>query len=268
MIRAAGALATALLVVLTIGIGVDLFVRGAAGFCPDYLVGEPHDLGRSGGIGPILVSTGIIVGAATLLATALSFPAAVFITEVRRPAWFGRFSQITLNIGIGVPRIVWGVFGAALFGGVLGLGFSVATGVLTLTCLLAPIMTTGFVSGLSAVDPTLAEQCRALGASRWVTVWRQLVPAARPALAATAALAAGRAMGDAAALLFTSGVAVSVPHSWFDPAATLAVYIFHLLTSVPGGQQAAYTAAAVLFALAAAVQLAVSWAHGEQRFAG
>lgn len=268
MIRGAGALATALLVALTIGIGVDLFVRGAAGFHPDYLVSEPRDLGRGGGIGPVLVSTGIIVGAATLLAAALSFPAAVFIAEVRRPAWFGRVAHITLNLGVGVPRIVWGVFGAALFGGVLGLGFSVATGVLTLTCLLAPIMTTGFIAGLNAVDPALAEQCRALGASRWVTVWRQIVPAARPALTATAALAVGRGMGDAAALLFTSGVAASIPHSWFDSAATLAVYIFHLLTSVPGGQQAAYAAAALLFALAALVQLAVSWVNGEQRFAG
>ncbi len=268
MIRKAGALATALLVTLTIGIGVDLFVRGATGFRPDYLVSAPRDLGRGGGIGPILVSTGIIVGAATLLATVLSFPAAVFITEIRRPAWFGRFSLITLNIGIGVPRIVWGVFGAALFGGVLGLGFSVATGVLTLTCLLAPIMTTGFVSGLNAVDPALAAQCRALGASRWVTVWRQIVPAARPALAATAALAAGRGMGDAAALLFTSGVVASMPHSWFDSAATLAVYIFHLLTSVPGGQQAAYTAAALLFVMAALVQVSVAWVNGQQRFAG
>ena len=268
MIRVAGALATALLVALTIGIGVDLFVRGAAGFRPGYLVREPRDLGRGGGIGPVLVSTGIVVGAATLLATALSLPAAVFITEMRRPAWFGRFSHIVLNIGIGVPRIVWGLFGAALFGGVLGFGFSVATGVLTLACLMAPIMTAGFISGLSAVDPALTEQCRALGTSRWATVWRQIVPAARPALTATAALAAGRGLGDAAALLFTSGVAASIPHSCFDSAATLAVYIFHLLTSVPGGQQAAYAAAALLFALAALVQLAVSWAQGEQRFAG
>lgn len=268
MIRGGGALAAALCVALAIGIGFDLFVRGAAGFRADYLVSGPRDLGRGGGIGPVLVSTGIIVGTATLLALLVSFPAAVFIAEVRRPAWCGRFARVTLNIGVGVPRIVWGIFGAALFGGALGLGFSVATGILTLACLLAPIMTSGFVAGLNSVDPVLAEQCRALGASRWTTVWRQIVPAARPALAATAALVAGRGMGDAAALLFTSGVAASIPHSWFDPAATLAVYIFHLLTSVPGGQQAAYTAAALLFALAALVQLAVAWTNSEQRFAG
>lgn len=267
MIRRTGAMATAMFVVLTVGIGADLFVRGAASFGPDYLWSAPRHLGREGGVGPVLVGTGIVVGAATLLAVVLSFPAAVVIAEARRPSWFRSFCRVTLNIGIGVPRIVWGVFGAAVFGSALGLGFSVATGVLTLACLMAPIMTTGFVSGLDAVDPALGEQCRALGASRWAAVWRQIVPAARPALTATVALAAGRGLGDAAALLFTSGVVAAIPHAWSDSAATLAVYIFHLLTCVPGGQQAAYAAAAVLFALAAAVQLAVSAMHGEQRFA-
>ena len=68
---------------------------------------------------------------------------------------------------VGVPRIVWGLFGGVVFGGVLGFGFSVVTGVATLSCLLAPILVTGFINGLEAVDPAIRVECQALGVSRW-----------------------------------------------------------------------------------------------------
>ncbi len=129
---------------------------------------------------------------------------------------------------------------------------------MTLACLLAPILATGFIAGLQAVDPALHNQCDALGVSRWTTVWRQVIPAARPALIASVALAAGRGCGDAAALMFTAGVTSAMPQSVFDPGATLAVHVFHLLATVPGGQQAAYTAAAVLFGLTLMIQVGIA----------
>ncbi len=144
------------------------------------------------------------------------------------------------------------------FGGVLGFGFSLLTGIATLACLLAPILATGFIAGLQAVDPALRNACDALGVSRWVTVWRQIIPAARPALIASIALAVGRGCGDAAALMFTAGVTGAMPQSLLDPGATLAVHVLHLLVTVPGGQPAAYTAAAVLFALTLLIQVGIA----------
>lgn len=267
MIRPAGRLAALALFGLVLWIGVDLALRGAASFYPGYLVDSPQDLGRSGGIGPLLVNTALIVALSVLLAALVSLPAAVLYTEFRGAAGLRRVLAALFDVGVGVPRVVWGLFGGVVFGGLLGFGFSVVTGVLTLACLLAPILTTGFIAGLEAVDPAIGEQCAALGLGRLTALSTQIIPAARPALVATLELALGRGFGDAAALYFTAGLATEVPSSLYDSASTLAVFVFNLLTTVPGGQQAAYPAAAVLFAVTLIVQLAIAATGRKERFA-
>ena len=267
MIRQAGRLAVLAMFAVVAFMGADLALRGAQLFHPGYLVDAPRDLGRSGGIGPLLVNTALVVALAVALAAIVSLPAAVLYTELRGASWRRRLLAALLDVGVGVPRIVWGLFGSVVFGGLLGLGFSVATGVTTLACLLAPILTTGFIAGLEAVDPDLREQCAALGLARLTTVRTQVLSAARPALVAAMALAVGRGFGDAAALYFTIGLAMEVPSSFYDSAATLAVFVFNLLATVPGGQQAAYPAAAVLFAVTLLIQLAIAMAGRQERFA-
>lgn len=260
-------IAAALLTGLVVWMGCDLFARGGAALRPGYFVEDPRDLGRAGGIGPMLATTGLVVGLATLLASLVSLPLAVAYTELEAPAGWHKAVRSALDVGVGAPRIVWGLFGGAFFGGYCGFGFSVLSGVLTLACLLAPIMTTGFINGLEMVDPEIREQCAALGVDRWQTAWRQVVPSALPGLSAPLALAAGRGCGDAAALLFTAGVAMQMPHSLFDPAATLSVFVFHLLGTVPGGQKAAYAASAVLFAVTLATQLSITLLTRDERYA-
>lgn len=266
MVRRLGGLATLLLLGLVLWIGGDLAIRGSDGFYTGYLIDAPRDLGRAGGIGPLLVNTTLIVVLSVALAVLLSLPAAVVYTELASAPW-RRPLRALLDIGVGVPRIVWGLFGGVVFGGLLGYGFSVLTGVLTLTCLLAPILATGFIAGLEAVDPELREQCAALGVSRFTTVWTQVVPAARPALVAAVALATGRGFGDAAALFFTAGLSAELPSSLFDSASTLAVFVFNLLATVPGGQKSAYSAAAVLFLITFLIQLVIASAGRRQALA-
>lgn len=258
VVKVGGIVALAILFGIVLFMGADLLVRGAAGFYPGYLVDAPRDLGRAGGIGPLLVNTALIVSLSVLLAAAISLPTAVLYTELLAASPWRHSLHAALDIGVGVPRIVWGLFGGVLFGGIFGFGFSVITGVVTLVCLLAPILATGFIAGLEAVDPALREQCDALGLSRWTAVWTQVVPAARPALIASIALATGRGFGDAAALFFTAGLATEVPSSLYDSASTLAVFVFNLLSTVPGGQKAAYSAAAILFFVTLLIQLAIS----------
>lgn len=267
MMRLWGWLATALLVGLILFIGMDLLIRGSAGLNLNYLLTGPENLGRAGGIAPILISTLIIVLSATLIAGIFSLAAAVTYVESIGPDWFRLAFHGLLDIGVGVPRIVWGIFGGIFFCEVLGWGFSILSGVATLACLLAPIMTTGFIAGLEQVDEGLREECQALGISPWVALWGQILPAARPAMIAATALAIARGFGDAAALLFTAGIATELPQSLYDSASTLAVFIFHLLTAVPGGQSAAYAAAAMLFLLTFYVQLVISSAQRKQGLA-
>jgi phosphate transport system permease protein len=267
MMKFTGIIATVLLSALVLWMACDLFYRGAAGLHAGYLTDAPRNLGRSGGIGPMLVSTGIIVGVATLLAALVSLPLAVAYSELEAPAVLRKFIRSTLDVGVGVPRIVWGLFGGVFFGGYCGLGFSLLSGILTMACLLAPIMTTGFIAGLEMVDDAVREQSAALGVGRWHTAWRQVVPAALPGLSAPVALAAGRGCGDAAAMLFTAGISMQMPHSLFDSGATLSVFVFHLLGTVPGGQNAAYSAAAVLLVVTLAIQLVIASVTRDERYA-
>ena len=176
MIKIPGFIATLLLTALVAWMGCDLFYRGASGLHAGYLVETPRNLG------PMLANTGIIVGFATLLAALVSLPLAVAYTELAAPAGLRKIVRSVLDIGVGVPRIVWGLFGAAFFGGYCGFGFSLLTGILTLACLLAPIMTTGFIIGLEMVESEVREQCAALGVDSWQTAWRQVVPVALPGL--------------------------------------------------------------------------------------
>ncbi|WP_461534997.1 PstA family ABC transporter permease [Spongorhabdus nitratireducens] len=267
MIKTIGQISVWLLIGLVVWMGVDMAVRGASGFHFGYLFEAPADMGRSGGIATILVSTALIVTLAVVLAVLFSLPAAIIYTEFQRDTRFWRLMHIILDIGVGAPRIVWGLFGGVLFVGYFNLGFSILSGIITLACLLAPILVTGFIVGLQATDPALRKQCVALGLTRWSTLWNQVLPAARPSLIATAVLATGRGCGDAAALLFTAGVATTLPTSLYDSGATLAVFVFHLLTVIPGGQTAAYTAAAVLFVIMLAIQWMITAANGKGRFA-
>ena len=267
MIKIPGIVATVLLTALVAWMGCDLLYRGASSLHAAYLFDAPRNVGRSGGIGPMLVNTGIIVGLATLLAALVSLPLAVANTELAAPAGLRKIVRSALDIGVGVPRIVWGLFGAAFFGGYCGFGFSLLSGILTLACLLAPIMTSGFITGLEMVENEVREQCAALGVDTWQTAWRQVVPAALPGLTAPLALAVGRGCGDAAALLFTAGAAMQMPASLLDSGATLSVFVFHLLAAVPGGQNAAYSAAAVLFVITLLIQIGITLLTREGRYA-
>ncbi len=267
MTKLAGILATLLMLALVVWMGSDLLYRGAAGWHAGYLIDEPRDLGRAGGIGPMLVSTAVLVGLAALLAAIVSLPLAVAYTELEAPVAIRKIVRTALDIGVGVPRIVWGLFGSFFFVGYCGFGFCLLSGILTMACLLAPIMATGFITGLEMVDDEVREQCAALGVDRWSAAWRQVVPAALPGLSAPLALAIGRGCGDAAALLFTAGISMQMPQSLFDPGATLSVFTFHLLGTVPGGQNAAYSAAAVLFVITLVTQLGITTLTREERYA-
>lgn len=253
-----------MLVGLVIWIGCDLFVRGASGFYSGYLLDPPSDLGRAGGIGPILFSTAVIIVWATALAVVISLCTAILYTELLNTPRVKRWLYVVLDIGVGVPRIIWGLVGGMLFGVIFGFGFSILTGVITLACVLSPMLSKGFIIGLEAVDPALREQCAALGLSKWTLFWRQVLPAARPALSASMALGMGRGFGDTAALLFTAGLVTELPSSIFDSASTLAVFIFHLLTAVPGGQNAAYAAAAILFLITLSLQVFIACTHRKE----
>ncbi|MEM7305126.1 MAG: phosphate ABC transporter permease PstA [Planctomycetota bacterium] len=249
----------------------DMIVRGLGGLSPAFLTSAPADAGRAGGIGPILVSTLAILAVCIGVAAPLGLATAVFLSELavgRRG--FGDLVRRSLDALAAVPSIVFGLFGNALFCHVLGLGFSILSGGLTLACMALPLLIRTTEEALRAVPQEQRLGAAALGLSRLTTLRRLLLPAAAPGIGAGLVLGVGRAIAETAALLFTSGYVTRMPGSLLDSGRSLSVHVFDLAMNVPGGNENAYASACVLvLALLAINALAVEgtrwWARRAAR---
>lgn len=228
----------------------DLAWQGIAHLSWSFLVSEPMNAGRSGGIAPILVSTLLILLVALAAAAPLGLGAAVWLAEyTRRGGALGQGVGLSLDVLAGVPSIVFGLFGNAFFSVFLGLGFSILSGGLTLACMILPIFIRTSEVGLTAVSNDWRRGAAALGMSRAAALWHILLPSAAPAIAAGLMLGIGRATAETAALIFTSGYVDRMPESLSDSGRALAVHIYDLSMNVSGGDGAAYASALVLIVL-------------------
>lgn len=228
----------------------DLLVGGLAKLSWSFLIEAPRAAGRAGGIAPIVVSTLILLGICLAVCVPVGIATAVYLAEfTRRASALGRLVRGSLDVLAGVPSIVFGLFGNALFSLYLGLGFSLLSGGLTLACMALPLVIRATESGLRAVPDDYRQAAAALGLSQAALITRVLLPAATPGLLAGLVLGIGRALGETAALLFTSGYVDRMPRSLLDSGRALSVHIYDLAMNVPGGSGNAHASSLVLIAL-------------------
>ncbi|MDT8377120.1 MAG: phosphate ABC transporter permease PstA [Mariprofundaceae bacterium] len=241
---------TATVVGLLLWIIGDLAYQGLAHLSFDFLFSEPENAGRDGGIGPILVSTLMILGVTFLTALPVGVAVAVWLAEfTRRGSIAGNWVRLSLDVMAGVPSIVYGLFGNAFFCLYLGMGFSILSGGLTLALMILPVLIRTCEAGVSSVSDAWRHGAQALGMSRSSAIWHILLPAASPAIAAGLILGIGRASAETAALIFTSGYVDRMPESLMDSGRTLSVHIYDLSMNVTGGDATAHASALVLLAL-------------------
>jgi phosphate transport system permease protein len=228
----------------------DLILHGAGRLSWSFLTDVPQNAGRAGGIGPILMSTLLILAVAVAAAAPLGIATAIFLAEfTRSEGRTGRMIGLSLDVLAGVPSIVFGLFGNAFFCVWLGLGFSILSGGLTLACMALPILVRTTESGLRMVPEEWRHGAAALGLSRGAALRHILLPAAAPAIMAGLMLGIGRAAAETAALIFTSGYVDRMPGSLFDSGRAVSVHIYDLAMNVTGGDSSAYASALVLIAL-------------------
>lgn len=228
----------------------DVAGRGLGALSWEFLTEAPRKAGRAGGIGPIIVSTVLIVAVAIAVAAPLGLACALWLSEYARLSpRAGRSARACLDILAGTPSIVFGLFGNALFCVVLGMGFSILSGGLTLACMALPLLIRAIEQGLRAVPDDYRHAAAALGVSRWTVTRQVLLPAAVPGLIAGLVLGIGRALAETAALIFTSGYVDRMPSSLMDSGRAMSVHIYDLAMNVPGGERNAYATALVLVGL-------------------
>lgn len=238
-----------------VAIVLDLAVQGVHSIGAGYLTDAPREAGRAGGIGTVLVGTLWILAVALATAVPVGLGAALYLTEVSRLPRFTRVVRMSLDVLAGVPSIVFGLFGLAFFVDLLGLGWSIAAGGLTLGCMVLPLFVRAAEEGLRAVSASQRAGAAALGLSHGATLWHVVLPQAAPGLTAALVLSLGRALAETAAAMFTAGAAVRMPSSLSDSARTLAYHVYILAVEVPGGMPRACAAALVLVAVVLAVNL-------------
>ncbi|MGQ4646037.1 phosphate ABC transporter permease PstA [Lyngbya aestuarii] len=238
----------------------DIIRHGVGQISWEFLTSEPAKAGREGGIGPIIVSTVLILGVCLAVSLPIGVGTAVLLAEfTATESAFGLLVRRSLDVLAGVPSIVFGLFGNAFFSKTLGLGFSILSGGLTLACMVLPILIRATEEGFRAVPPDYRLGASALGISRTTTLWQLLLPAAAPGLLVGLVLGIGRAIAETAALIFTSGYVDRMPESLLDSGRSLSIHIFDLSMNVAGGDANAYASALVLLVLLLLINGTASW---------
>lgn len=241
---AVGILAIIIMVVI---IGYILY-NGLPQVNLNFIFGEPVGSGESGGIWPMIVSTFYVTFVALIVATPLGVLAAIWLAEYAGESTLVKSIRFAAETLASIPSIVFGLFGLTFFVVFLQMGFSVLSGGLTLALMAIPtILRTSEVS-IESVPESYKEGSLALGASKWQTIYRVVVPAAIPGITTGIVLGMARAIEETAAILYTVGASLAIPISIWDSARPLPLHLYILATegiSLPN----AYGTAAVLVIL-------------------
>jgi phosphate transport system permease protein len=239
---------------------LDVLQRGFSHLSLGFLTKAPEDAGRAGGIAPIIVSTLIIVMICMAVTVPLGLGTAALLSEyLPDSSRQGRLVRRCLDVLAGVPSVVFGLFGNALFCQLLGLGFSLLSGGLTLACMVLPFFIRTAEEGLRAVPQEYRMAAASLGLSQTGTLVHVLIPAAMPGLMAGFILAVTRSLAETAALIFTSGYVDRMPESLLESGRTLSVHIYDLAMNVSGGDGSAYASALVLMVLLVVLNRVAMW---------
>ncbi len=237
----------------------DTLQRGLSEVDIAFLTTEPTDAGRRGGIVSVVVSTLMILAVTLTAAVPLALGTAVFLADVSA-RWSAAAAVVrwSLDVLAAVPSIVFGLFGNALFCVVLGLGYSILSGGLTLACMVLPVMIRTAEQALRSVPAELRMNAAALGLRRTARLWHIEFPAAVPGMAAGLVLGIGRALAETAALIFTAGYATRMPTSVMDSGRALSVHVYELAMNVPMGDRRAAATATILMILVLCITSAAS----------
>jgi phosphate transport system permease protein len=234
---------------LTIGILFFIifvvFVNGVPQISWEFLSTNPVDMGRSGGILATIVSTLYIIAIALLFATPLGLGTAIYLTEYTREGPVTRIIRFGTECLAGIPSIILGLFGFAIFVMAFGWGWSLLSGGLTLSVMLLPTIIRTSEESILAVPREYREVSFSLGLGKWQTITRIVLPSALPGIATGIVLSIARSIGETAVIIFTAGSSLRFPKTIFESGRTLAVH-FYILAREGISMPMAYGTAAVL----------------------
>lgn len=212
-----------------------VLMNGLRALTPEFIFGFPRDGMRAGGIFPAIIGTIYLMLGTAVFSIPLGIMAAIYLNEYAKKNWLTRSIEMAIINLSGVPSIVYGLFGLALFVSFLKMGASILAGSLTLSIMTLPVIITATREALGTVPNSFREVSFSLGASRWQTVRHVVLPNAIPGILTGTILGLSRAAGETAPILFTVAAFYlpRLPQSVYDQAMVLPYHIYVLSTQVP-----------------------------------
>lgn len=227
----------------------------------NFLFGKPKIDSAGGGIGPQLFNSFYMLIVSLLVTIPFGLGAGIYLSEYAKEGKLLNFIRLCIETMASLPSIVVGLFGLLVFVTMTGWGYTLLSGALSIAVLNLPSMTRVSENAIRAASAKVKEASLGLGATKWQTIKKVVLPTAIPQIVTGVILSAGRIFGEAAALLYTAGMSAPVlkytnislvgkasPFSLFRPAETLAVHIWKLNSEgiVPDAAKIANGSSAVL----------------------
>ncbi len=249
---------TYIIVLVIAYIVIDIVINGLPSISWEFLTDSPRRGGSEGGILPAIVGTLYLVLGTIAVALPLGMASAIYLSEYARNNRFTRSIRLAILTLAGVPSIVFGLFGLGLFVLFLNFGASIIAGSLTLACMILPTIIVSSEEALKAVPTSLREGSLALGATKWQSIYKNVLPYAVPGMLTGSILGIGRAAGETAPILLTVAAFFlpELPRSIFDQVMALPYHLYVLATQHPDAEKVRplqYGTALVLLGLVLAV---------------
>ena len=224
----------------------------------EFFLGPPRQMGRTGGIFSTIVGTLVLTAVAVVIATPLGVGTAIFLREYTRESRVSRIIRFGTDCLAGVPSIIFGLFGFVFFVIFLRMGWSILSGGLTLAIMVLPTIICTAEEAIKSIPYSYREVSYGLGATRWQTIRKVVLPNAFPGILTGVLLGVGRSVGETAAVILTAGSSFLMPDSLFSPIRTMAVH-FYILAREGISMEMAYATGAALVLLILAINTAANW---------
>lgn len=242
------------IVLILVGILSFIVYKGAGVINWEFLTTGPSDGMTKGGIFPAIVGTVYLMIGSALFAFPIGIMSGVYMSEYATNGKVIKFIRIMTNNLSGIPSVVFGLFGMALFVNYLGFGDSIIAGSLTLGLLSLPIVIRTTEEALNDIPVSYREGSLALGATKAQTIWRVVLPMGMPRIITGLILSLGRVSGETAPILFTCAAYFlpQLPESIFDQCMALPYHLYVISTSgtdIEAQQPIAYGTALVLIVI-------------------
>jgi phosphate transport system permease protein len=227
---------TVLLIIPVLVIMGMLIYKGGSIITIDFLFTAPTDGMTAGGIFPALFGTVWLVAVALLISVPIGIAAAIYLSEYAADNWFTRIINLAIINLAGVPSIVHALFGVGAFVIFFEFGTSILAASLTLAIMTLPVVIVSTRESLQAVPQAFREACWSMGATRWQTIRRVVLPNSVTGILTGVILEVSRTTGETAPIMFTGAVFFTplLPQSVFDQTMAMSLHLFVVATQVPG----------------------------------